>query len=571
MVLLGVLLVTPILIVGINGLVRSWFPAGDWAMTELRVVDVGGPHTPLVGPYSRFGWNHPGPLLFWILAIPYRLTGGRPGSLLAGAALINAGAVAGMVTLAWRRGRLMLALPLAVALAVVLHALGPELLRNPWNPWVTVLPFGLLVVAAWAASEGDVAGLFLVPLVGAFEVQSHVAFAPMVAALTAAAFVCFYLRTRRTKPMLWAAAIVAACWSPVVLDLLTGGSNVSDLVSFFGSSRGNAGLGTAVETVARQLGLRGPWTGSFEPIIADGSVAGRSVTALVIPILAMAGSGALAWRAGERQAVRLQMFVAGTVLVGLFSVSRIDGSLYDYLLRWWWPLAALWWVSVAYTVGCVVRHARPSQVGSRWAVGVASVVAAASIALLVVPVAADAGAPLPIDDWGPALGATVPGLEAALPHDRPVLLTSAGPIAGWAYDGLAARLASSGFDVRVADEGINTYKFGEFRLADPSEPSTTVVVATGGNVAAQRAVGAVEVSSYDPLSPDERADADALEALIRNAAVMDGRRDVITQLDRWERVVGDPPLTGITPEMLDRFEAYRRRGVRLSMFLEAPA
>src|SRR3712207_8448963 len=30
----------------------------DWALLEVRVRDVGSSETPLVGAYSRFGWNH---------------------------------------------------------------------------------------------------------------------------------------------------------------------------------------------------------------------------------------------------------------------------------------------------------------------------------------------------------------------------------------------------------------------------------------------------------------------------------------------------------------------------------
>src|SRR5690242_12647411 len=81
-VLLGIVVVAPVVWAGINGLARTWYPAGDWAMIELRTLDVGTGHTPLVGPYSRYSWNHPGPLLFWLLAIPYRLTGSNPSGLL---------------------------------------------------------------------------------------------------------------------------------------------------------------------------------------------------------------------------------------------------------------------------------------------------------------------------------------------------------------------------------------------------------------------------------------------------------------------------------------------------------
>ena len=43
-------------------------PIGDVGTIALHVAEVGTRHTPLVGPYSHFGWSHPGPLLFEILA-----------------------------------------------------------------------------------------------------------------------------------------------------------------------------------------------------------------------------------------------------------------------------------------------------------------------------------------------------------------------------------------------------------------------------------------------------------------------------------------------------------------------
>src|SRR5690606_16195427 len=111
--------------------------------------------TPLVGPYSRYGWNHPGPLLFWVMAVPYRLTGASSPSLLAAAAAVNAAAIGTTLWLAWRRGRLALVALVGAALASVTWSSGGELLRDPWNPWVTPLAFGALVVAAFSAGEGD--------------------------------------------------------------------------------------------------------------------------------------------------------------------------------------------------------------------------------------------------------------------------------------------------------------------------------------------------------------------------------------------------------------------------------
>ena len=55
-----------------------------------------GRHPVLIGLYSRDGWSHPGPLLYYTLALPYRLTGGNPAGLLVGALAVNGAAVGGM-------------------------------------------------------------------------------------------------------------------------------------------------------------------------------------------------------------------------------------------------------------------------------------------------------------------------------------------------------------------------------------------------------------------------------------------------------------------------------------------
>ena len=48
----------------------------------------------LVGPYSRFGWHHPGPLYFYLQAPWYRLSGFHTAGLQAGALAINLSAIA---------------------------------------------------------------------------------------------------------------------------------------------------------------------------------------------------------------------------------------------------------------------------------------------------------------------------------------------------------------------------------------------------------------------------------------------------------------------------------------------
>src|SRR5436190_2035985 len=80
-------------------------------------------------------------------------------------------AIAGAVVLAARRNGERSAILTALALVLVIHALGPSLRIDPWNPWVPILPFALFLTAAWGVSDGDSALLPVAVGVGSFCVQ----------------------------------------------------------------------------------------------------------------------------------------------------------------------------------------------------------------------------------------------------------------------------------------------------------------------------------------------------------------------------------------------------------------
>ena len=101
----AVAIAIPFLVLLVRTVLSPWVSFSDWATIELRVRDVGTSSTPLVGPYSRYGWNHPGPLLFYALALPYRLLGREGKGLLFGTFLVNTGALAAIGVVLWRRGR----------------------------------------------------------------------------------------------------------------------------------------------------------------------------------------------------------------------------------------------------------------------------------------------------------------------------------------------------------------------------------------------------------------------------------------------------------------------------------
>ena len=91
-------LALPFVIAAIVLLTRDWYPVLDLAMTEFRVRDVGGPHTPLIGLPGRIGefpeqGSHPGPLSFYLLAPTYRLLGSSAWSMEVGTIVLAIAAI----------------------------------------------------------------------------------------------------------------------------------------------------------------------------------------------------------------------------------------------------------------------------------------------------------------------------------------------------------------------------------------------------------------------------------------------------------------------------------------------
>lgn len=503
---LATVVLTPAVVAVLAAWGRSWVPAGDWAMLELAVADTGTATTRLVGPYSRMGWSHPGPLLFWSLAPLWRATGGAAWSLLVGAALVNLAALVAVVVLAWRRGRLALLALVSMAFAWVVSSFDDGLLADPWNPWVGVLALAAVVLGVAGALEGDGPALVVAVVAGTLCAQSHVGFVPVVGALWLVGGVWAWRRARLSARW-WgwgAAAPLVVLWSPVIVDAVVGRGNVWDLAGGVGADD-PAGWRAGLELVARQLSWGGPWMGGGEPIAAvDDAVVGRPLTALVVPVVVFTVAlGLGVWRR-TGAAVRLQVVVAVAVVAGAVAMTRLDGPAFGYLVRWWWPLAALWWSSAAWTLWCVAsdlvpagRAVRRRPVGGPvpqsatpdatvstpplagrlvvWAPVVLGVVALGVAG----PLAVDAAKRVATHDSPNerfagavtgAVGATLAALGPPGGGEAGVVeLWSAGEGTGWVVDAVSVALERAGWQVVVPRTAVAVGKWGMSRTAPGDE------------------------------------------------------------------------------------------------------
>src|SRR5262245_59366159 len=235
--------------------------ASDFALLELSTAAAA--HGVVAqGPYSRFGWRQPGPAYFYVMAPLYRLSGGSTGSLPLSALILNWAAALAMALLLSRRAEhpapLLLALGLSLAYAAYL---GRAFAYNIWNPVVTVLPFGLLLLACAELACGESRALPVLALLGSFLLQTHVAYLPPVAVAVAIALVS-WMRAERTRA--WGMAclalgVVALLWAlPLAEQVKHSPGNLTRIARFFLSAGRGHPVGEASLVVAREIAW--PWT-----------------------------------------------------------------------------------------------------------------------------------------------------------------------------------------------------------------------------------------------------------------------------------------------------------------------
>lgn len=573
----------PIIDAGRAALDLVWGPSGDWAVLNLRVEDVGR-HTPLIGPYSRFGWNHPGPLLYWLLAIPYHLFGDKPEALLTAAATLNALTIAAMSLVAWRRGRLALVSCTMAATAVLLHAMGPAMMRDPWNPFITLLPLALIALLGWSVVEGDAWMWPPLLFVASYELQSHIGYLPI---LTIIAVVIVLLawrrnsfrsllpsdRTQRRFVLGVSFAVLFGCWLPVIVDQVAGTGNLGALTHYFLSPGDRpAGLVTGLRIAADQLRIpAAPWLGRTELTGTDGALLGSGVIAFLLPLVAMAGSAWIARRTRAFAALRLQTIVVAASLGGVIATSRVIGPVFDWVVRWWWVLALLWWLSIAWSLWSSLMRVIQSRGIRHFALGLLAATATIVTLMATHPVLdANASAEPPSPSTGIILNGFLEPTLRALDGSGPLLVVTTGSVRGDYGDALRLQLERAGIEIVAEDDMVS--HLGPERSLSSRKPAGILWIVSADEIRWFRTDPFMTyIAGWDPLSPSERAQffVDELELKLQLMAA--GRTDLAQAVTNGGGGVDAEAsgLEGVDQELLNHVESLRRKGDPVAIFRSA--
>jgi len=343
---------------------------GDVAVLDLQALDAASLDARL-GAYSRFGFRHPGPAMFYAVAPLVAASGRAPWALHAGGLLLVAAALgAAVAVVTARAGRVAGAL---AALVVLVHVAAVQVgvLEVPWNPLVIVPVLALFLVLAGAVDRPGPA-LAGAALSGSFLVQTHVGTALVVGAVglvAVGAAAAGGLAGRGWWPpagrariaTLVLAGLTVLAWLPPLADQLTEQpGNLRAIASFFLHGEGDRPTGPldAAAYVGRELDVvRGaPYLGSLTP---DTVGRGRSLVVLAAAVAAAAGLVAAAGRRGLGLAARLGAVTLVGLAAAVVALTRVVGEMYWYLPLWVSalvvPLGAGW----AIVAADVVRRRRP--------------------------------------------------------------------------------------------------------------------------------------------------------------------------------------------------------------------
>jgi hypothetical protein len=528
-----------------------WLPTGDDALMTIRSQDAAH-QLPLTGPYSRFGFDHPGPMIFY-LQFPFIHLFGTVGALI-GSAVVAAGSVAAAGWVAWRRGRFWLSVLTSSVLMLFVRAMGSTVV-DPWNPWVALLPSFACILLAWSVWCRDWWALPVLVALGSLAGQTHLSYAPFVGLMLVGAFGWTAYASlpmssapkthpRRTarRVLLGSGLLVVVLWLPPMVDQVrsanpnltaitrhfAGNDPVEDRGGFTGGQR--PGGAQVVETVAAEMGVPSPWIGATEEIDAfTGEVVPASVLRLLPTIAIFAAAFVVGWRRRLTEALRLQVVVAVLTVLGVASLSRITGGVFPYLVRWLWVFGALAWLSSLWTFASAYQQRRgaPARRVEVVALAVPAVACILTVGTLL-------GAVAPGPTGSRATAALIGTVADALPVGT-VLVTADGADSIDVRAGLVAELDRRGFDVVVPDD--DAHRFGDSHAAgDRAVGARLDVVSASDPSGFQPSADQRLLTRYDPLSPAQRTTYERLRPRVEAAyaEAMNGK-PVVDPLNATDR------------------------------------
>lgn len=485
----------PFIVAAVRLVQDGWRPVSDAASIALRSWDVLGAHGPLVGQATRLanGVYDPGPLQYWLLAVPVHLD--PPHGLVWGGALWCMLAASLTIEAAWSvAAEIGAVLASGVILATVAWMPGVAL-QPYWNPWFGVMFLFAALAAGWAVMSGRRSWWPVLVIAASVAAQAHLMFAIVSAALALVALAVGLADSARDRAgYRWAVVGLvagAACWAAPVIQQLTGrAGNLTALIHSEATAGHQTGLAFGLKALAGAAGPPPLWWTPLQSLLDLHVIERRSawfgavtlavtVAALIAAIRPLR-SRRLAALAGVSLVASLGS-LAMYAGIGTASIPAAPTTLntVNYLMILLLPVGVLSWLTVAAALvltGLDVlgrdqapaaspgsRGGEPAAAATgtaaRWAVSAVAFAALAFLALASSLMVSHDGRQFPgVADLQVvrAVDAASSQIERQLPH-QPVALSVASPDASYHQRrlllGLAWVLRTRGYRPEIAGIG----------------------------------------------------------------------------------------------------------------------
>jgi hypothetical protein len=584
---------SPLVVAAIVLMWRPWAPTLDMAMTELRVRDVGGRNTPLVGLPGRIGrfpdqGNHPGPWSFYLLAPFWWIGGRRAWGLEFGSAAINVATLGVAVWLGHRIDRRWGAIVVAAVAAVAVRGYGLSVLTHPWNPYFPVLIWLVVLLAAWLVVRGDHRMLVVVVVGATVSAQTHIPYLLNGIAMCVLGLAATIWHRRRwadaerrasTRSMVIAAGVGAVLWLPPFVDqLVHDPGNISMIIEHFTGepTEARVPLGDAVRVFFRHLDVFALVPDLFVRADAfvhrSGLPAGAGLGGVIVFVAWLLAVG-WAWRRRHRSLLALHVVLATALVVQFVSISRIFGKVWYYLTLWAWGTTLLVVVSLVWTL-CLLIAERRSDLRVRERAPVIAIVVAvvATLGSLAAAAVLDVPDPQLSGPLRTVLPDTIDALEAGAgpapgPDATYVVFWQDALFIGSQGYGLFNELERRGYDVGVHETWrvpVTPQRVVAFGAYDAE-----IHLVTGMFIDEWRArEGFVEVAAADDRSTEERARFDELHDRVVDRLAEIDRDDLVPVVD--ENLFGASLDPDLPQDVIDDMSEMIEIGLPVAVFLAPP-